>query len=305
MQNLPEIQEKNRREFFALRSRTEQQLRELNHRAEIASAASSKAIVQAIQALNLNIIGGSRDYGSLISDESLIKDQPASLEEKIQTEVEWLWGIIEHHRSKLQQVVSKYFPRDKEMQEEIVQDSMASALEYVRNYGRESIQEVKILQWISAIARNKCFDIFKVRKKRHEISLNQTNAKGSEFVLGIMTTPDVDQRNFVLPERFDRKLLEKSFYEYLEGLDVETHYKILLRKAPRRGLRYFILLWGGLSHEQVSRALDVSVNSINCAVYRFRAWMEECAKEFMSKEELLGIGGSEGFHRTNLRHHLS
>lgn len=157
--------------------------------------------------------------------------------------------------------------RDDNLAEDIVQETLLSAIESAGSYSGKSAERT----WLTAILKHKIADHY--RKSLHETPIGPDESDLSAFDR-LFTNPQWEDHwnDAFVPSDWGKDpesaLRQAEFYSTLEGC---------MAKLPRRVAGVFVLReLDGYNTDELSRLLDLSANNIWTMMYRARMSLRKC-----------------------------
>ena len=157
--------------------------------------------------------------------------------------------------------------RDNHVAEDIVQETLLSAIESLDSYHGKSAERT----WLTAILRHKVVDHY--RKSLHETPVGQDECDLSPFDR-LFTNPQWEDHwnNAMIPSDWGKTpesaLRQAEFYAALESC---------MAKLPKRVAGVFLLReMDGYGTDELCKLLDLSANNVWTMMYRARMSLRKC-----------------------------
>ncbi len=202
--------------------------------------------------------------------EQVVTIRAADPMEPVQSDADWLLEHFQKVQGILMRIAVKFFPRQSNTRDEVVQETFTKALDFIHRKGRKAVRIDTIGAWIKRILNNTCID----RVKEPRI----TSIHDEETTLEI---PDqsVDIHQVCLPEKLKHIPLEEielEFYEQLRQLDLPSHLLEVMSSATSARRQVFSLMYGkGLTVKQIAEILEKSENAINLIASQMRGYIKK------------------------------
>jgi RNA polymerase sigma-70 factor (ECF subfamily) len=162
--------------------------------------------------------------------------------------------------------------REKQIAEDLVQETLLSALESYKNFKHNS----SLKTWLTAILRNKIFDYYKESNRTLSISSIELEEEENSFIDNYFQN---NQDNYPYHWKMNTAPSQwsQSPIEVIEQEEFQLIFQKCLNNVPQKHANIFVLREiDGLSSKEICKDLDITESNIWVILHRVRTSLRNC-----------------------------